>query len=193
MAGQWLSRDPRHRGEGAKEDKAGFSHVPRPRMRKVAAMLKAIHAAEHVQAARDKARQVVVKLRDGRLTRAAELVDCGIEETFGYYAFPEEHWRRTRTNNLLERLLREIRRRTSGRIVPGWAIGAEPGRGSLATRCRHEWSTKRCLSMDRLNGRQMSAATPEPEPDVTQPRPKVRKKVDSTRSFPSICPAADSL
>jgi transposase-like protein len=35
-----------------------------------------------------------------------------VEETLAYYAFPEEHWRRVRTNNPLERILREIRRRT---------------------------------------------------------------------------------
>jgi transposase-like protein len=32
------------------------------------------------------------------------------DETLAYYAFPEEHWRRIRTNNPLERVLREIRR-----------------------------------------------------------------------------------
>ncbi|MEZ5850300.1 MAG: transposase [Hyphomicrobiaceae bacterium] len=64
----------------------------RPKMREVAAMLKAIHAAEDVQAAREKARQVVAKLRDQRLTRAAELVEKSIEETLGYYQFPED-WR----------------------------------------------------------------------------------------------------
>ncbi len=75
-------------------------------------MLKAIHAAEDVAAARDKARQVVAKLRELRLTRAAEFVEGGIEETFGYYPFPEEHRRRVRINNPLERILREIRRHT---------------------------------------------------------------------------------
>jgi putative transposase len=44
-----------------------------------------------------------------RLTRATELVEAAVEETFAYYAFPEEHWRRIRTNNPLERILREIR------------------------------------------------------------------------------------
>ena len=43
---------------------------------------------------------------------AAELVEAAAEETLTYYAFPEEHWRRIRTNNPLERILREIRRRT---------------------------------------------------------------------------------
>src|SRR5262249_5713850 len=52
------------------------------------------------------------KLRGLRLSRAAELVETAVEETLTYYAFPEEHWRRIRTNNPLERILREIRRRT---------------------------------------------------------------------------------
>jgi Transposase, Mutator family len=37
---------------------------------------------------------------------------AAVEETLTYYAFPEEHWRRIRTNNPLERILREIKRRT---------------------------------------------------------------------------------
>lgn len=52
-----------------------FSHLPRPKMREVAAMLKAMHAAEDVQAARDKAKAVVAKLREQHATRAAELVE----------------------------------------------------------------------------------------------------------------------
>ena len=55
---------------------------------------------------------MIEKLRGLRLTRAAELVEAAVEETLTYYAFPEEHWRRIRTNNPLERILREIRRRT---------------------------------------------------------------------------------
>src|SRR5262249_27381776 len=74
-------------------------------------MLKAIHASEDVVAAREKAIRVIEKLRALRLIRAAELVEAAVEETLTYYAFPEEHWRRIRTNNPLERILREIRRR----------------------------------------------------------------------------------
>lgn len=137
-----------------------FSHVPRPKLREVAAMLKAIHAAEDVAAAREKARQVVGKLRDQRLTRAAELVEGGIEETFGYYAFPEEHWRRIRTNNPLERILREIRRRT--RVVGAFPDG-ESALNLAAARLRHiagtEWSTKRYLSMAFLKDLQQPHQT----------------------------------
>ena len=45
------------------------------------------------------------------MTKAAQIVETAVHETLAYYAFPEEHWRRIRTNNPLERILREIRRR----------------------------------------------------------------------------------
>ena len=52
------------------------------------------------------------KVREIKLSKAAELVATGIEETLQYFQFPSEHWRSLRTNNPLERLMREIRRRT---------------------------------------------------------------------------------
>ena len=137
-----------------------FSHVPRPKMREAATMLKAIHAAEDMHAAKEKARQVVAKLRDQRLTRAAELVEQSIDETLAYYAFPEEHWRRIRTNNPLERILREIRRRT--RVVGAFPDG-QSALNLAAARLRHiagtEWSTKRYLSMDLLKERNVENIT----------------------------------
>ena len=137
-----------------------FSHVPRPKMREVAAMLKAIHAAEDVQAAREKALRVGAKLREQRLTRAAELLESAIEETFAFYAFPEEHWRRIRTNNPLERILREIRRRT--RVVGAFPDG-QSALNLAAARLRHvagtEWSTKKYLSMDLLKEHQSRTTT----------------------------------
>jgi mutator family transposase len=75
-------------------------------------MLKAIHTSEDIAAAREKALQVLEKLRALRLTTAAELAAATFEETLSYYSSPEEHWRRIRNNNPLERILREIRRRT---------------------------------------------------------------------------------
>jgi putative transposase len=137
-----------------------FSHVPRPKMREVAAMLKAIHASEDIVSAREKAFRVGAKLRDLRLTRAAELVESGIEETLAYYRFPEEHWRRVRTNNPLERILREIRRRT--RVVGAFPDG-QSALNLAAARLRHvagtEWSTKRYLSMEFLKDLQPTTVT----------------------------------
>src|SRR6516225_9864016 len=88
------------------------SHVLSTKVREIAAMLKAIHAGEDIVAARE--------LRDSRLIGAAELVEAAVEETLTYYGFPEEHWRRIRTNNPLERILREIRRRT--RVVGAFKV-----------------------------------------------------------------------
>ena len=84
--------------------------------------------------AREKAWQVVAKLREQRLAKAAGLVESGIEETFAYYRFPEEHWRRIRTNNPLERILREIRRRT--RVVGSFPDG-QSALNLAAARLRH--------------------------------------------------------
>ena len=133
-----------------------FSHVPSTRVREIAAMLKAIHASEDLAAAREKAIRVIEKLR---LTRAAELVEAAVEETLTYYAFPEEHWRRIRTNNPLERILREIRRRT--RVVGAFPDG-QSALNLAAARLRHiavtAWSTKRYLNIGLLKDQQMRGA-----------------------------------
>ena len=89
-----------------------FSVVPRSKMKLVAKMLKAIHAQESKAAAREKAKQVAVTLREMKLKEAAKKVEDSIEETLTYMDFPYEHWLRIRTNNVIERLNREIRRRT---------------------------------------------------------------------------------
>ena len=99
--------------------------MPTGKVKEVAAMLKAIHAQEDAQAAKEKAHLIVEKLRAMKLARAAEIVAAGVEETLSYYALPSEHWRSIKTNNPLERLMREIRRRTR-------VIGAVPdGKSAL--------------------------------------------------------------
>jgi len=104
-----------------------------------------------------RATQVIEKLRGLRLTRAAELVEAAVEETLSYYAFPEEHWRRIRTNNPLERILREIRRRTRGAFPDG-----QSALNLAAARLRHiagtAWSTKRYLNIGLLKDQQMRGA-----------------------------------
>jgi putative transposase len=136
-----------------------FSHVPREKVREVAAMLKAIHAQEDRAAAEAKARDVVAKLRAARLRKAAELVEAGVAETLAYYAFPEPHWRRIRTNNPLERIIREIRRRT--RVVGAFPDG-ESALNLAAARLRHiagtHWSTRRYLDMQPLHQAKLKIA-----------------------------------
>ena len=128
-----------------------FSVVPTKHVRTVSDMLKAIHASEDREAALAKAEAVIEKLEGMRLKEAAAKVREGIEETLTFYRFPAPHWRRIRTNNPLERIMREIRRRTR-------VVGAFPdGKSALmlaAARLRHiagtQWGTKRYLRMDLL-------------------------------------------
>ena len=125
--------------------------TPKGKMRIVADMLKAVHSSEDLDAAKKKAEDVVVKLRDMKLTKAADIVERGAVETFSYYCFPPEHRRSLRTNNPLERINREIRRRTR-------VVGAFPdGNSALmlaAARLRHiastKWGTRRYMDMGKL-------------------------------------------
>lgn len=43
---------------------------------------------------------------------ATEVLANGLEECLTFYQYPESHWRRIRTSNVIERAFREIRRRT---------------------------------------------------------------------------------
>ena len=128
-----------------------FSHVPATKVRDIAHMLKAIHAQESREAAEQKARTVIEELRTSKMSKAADLVEQAVNETLAYYAFPDIHWQKIRTNNPLERIMREIRRRTR-------VVGAFPdGQSCLnlaAARLRYiaasAWSTKRYMNMQPL-------------------------------------------
>jgi len=96
-----------------------FSVTPRSKMKEVAVMLKAIHAQESKEAAKEKAAVIAAKLR---------------------------------SNNVIERLNREIRRRTR-------VVGTFPDGNSalmlVCARLRHvaskAWGTKRYMSMVHLD------------------------------------------
>lgn len=128
-----------------------FSVTPRKHMSEVTRMLKAIHAQENKDAARKKAKDVVDKLRSMRLNEAAKKLEDGIEETLTYMDFPSQHWLKIRTNNVIERMNREIRRRTR-------VVGTFPdGKSALMLVCARlryvagkEWGAKRYICMKCL-------------------------------------------
>jgi putative transposase len=128
-----------------------FTVVPRGKVKEVAAMLKAIHAQEDQASALTKASAVADKLEGQRLGQAAALVRAGIAETLSYMAYPREHWRSLRTNNPLERVMRELRRRT--RVVGNFPDG-ESALVLVAARLRYmaagRWGMRRYLDMSRL-------------------------------------------
>jgi putative transposase len=135
-----------------------MSVVPKGKVKEVVAMLKAIHAQEDRQAARSKAQAVVEKLEVMRLAQAAGIVRTGVEETLSYMAFPREHWTRIRTNNVLERIMREIRRRT--RVVGNFPDGKSAVM-LVAARLRHiagtKWGRRVYLDMSRLSEAEQAA------------------------------------
>ena len=69
-----------------------------------------------------------------------QIVEDGVEETLTYCDFPSEHWTRIRTNNVIERPNREIRRRTR-------LVGIFPDGNSalmlVCARLRHVAGTQR--------------------------------------------------
>ena len=100
---------------------------------------------------REKAKAVVAELRAMKLKEAAKKVEDGIAETLTYCDFPSEHWTRIRTNNVIERLNREIRRRTR-------VVGTFPDGNSalmlVCARLRHvagtQWGNKKYMNMKHL-------------------------------------------
>ena len=114
-------------------------------------MLKAIHAQESRDTAEKKANAIIADLRAVKMSKAADIVEQTVHETLTYYAFPDIHWQKIRTNNPLERIMREIRRRTR-------VVGAFPdGQSCLnlaAARLRYiassAWSAKRYINMRPL-------------------------------------------
>ena len=129
-----------------------FSVVPRSKVKLVAKMLKAIHAQESKAAARKKANEVVEMLREMKLKEAAKKVQDSVDETLTYADFPFEHWTRIRTNNVIERLNREIRRRT--RVVGTFPDG-QSALMLVCARLRHvagtQWGNKKYMNMTHLD------------------------------------------
>ncbi len=128
-----------------------FTVVSKGKVKEVAAMLKALHAQEDRGEALRKAAEVIKKLQAMKLNRAAAIVQEGIGETLSYYGYPREHWRRIMTNNPLERVMKEIRRRTR-------VVGSFPDGNSalmlVTARLKHiegtTWGLQQYLKMDRL-------------------------------------------
>ena len=128
-----------------------LARVPKSRRPTVAAMPEAIHAMESREASEAKALEVAGELERMRLGEAARVVREGFTETLTYTRFPREHWRRIRTNNAIERLNREIRRRT--RVVGTFPDGRSAlmlATARLKYVAESEWGSRRYLDVTLL-------------------------------------------
>ena len=113
------------------------------RRKAAARMLKATQAQESREACARKAEEVTEKLESMRPGAAARTVRDGFAETLAYTEFPPEHWRRIRTNNGIERINREIRRRT--RVVGTFPDGSSAlmlATARLKYIAEHEWGKR---------------------------------------------------
>ncbi len=128
-----------------------FRDVPKSRGKEVGAKLKAIFSQQDLEASRKKALEVAQFLRENKMKSAANTLVEGIDEALTYTKYPREHWLRIRSNNGIERINREIRRRTN-------SVGCFPdGNSALMLVCARlrfvsasDWGVKTYLNMERL-------------------------------------------
>jgi len=135
-----------------------LNKVPRRQRAYVAKMLKAIHSCENLTTSKAKAAEVADELKKMKLAAAAKVVEEGAAETLTYTHFPMAHWIRIRTNNALERLNREIRRRT--RVVGTFPDG-HSALMLVAARCKYvadsDWGQRRYLDVSLFEDKEAYA------------------------------------
>ncbi len=85
--------------------------VPKSAAAMVTATIRTVFAQPDIDAAREQWRRVTEGFRS-RFGRLAALLDDAEPDVLAYLGFPHEHWRQIWSNNPLERLNKEVKRRT---------------------------------------------------------------------------------
>ena len=126
-----------------------LAYVPAPEASEVAADFWAIFGVRREETARALA-QAFQERYGRRYPRAVETLLRGLDDALTYLHFPGPHHRFIRTTNILERLFRELKRRTR-------VVGVFPNEASaldLATavilRVSEDWALRRYLDMSPL-------------------------------------------
>jgi putative transposase len=135
-----------------------LSHVPASSMTEIAEDLKAIFKVRREKTAHILVEEFV-ELHGGRFPKAVSIFEAGIGDALTYLSYPGGHHARLRTTNMLERLFKEVKRRTR-------VVGVFPNETSAATlateialRSSEQWALKRYLTMDALE----EAKKPNPQ------------------------------
>ena len=100
-----------------------LTRVPKSAQAFVATMVRTIFAQPDAATVREQHARIVAQL-ESRFPEAAALLDEAGPDLLAFTAFPKEHWRQLWSNNSLERLNKEIRRRTD-------VVGIFPDRASI--------------------------------------------------------------
>ncbi len=126
-----------------------LAHVPASSMSEVAEDLKAIFKVRREKTAKALAEEFV-ELYAKRFPKAVSVFEVGIGDALSYLRYPGSHHARIGTTNMLERLFKEVKRRT--RVVG--VFPNETSASTLATeialRSSEEWALKRYLTIDAL-------------------------------------------
>ena len=140
-----------------------LTRVPKSAQSFVATMVRTIFAQPDADMVREQQRRIVDQL-ETRFPEAAALLEEAAPDLLAFTAFPKEHWRQLWSNNSLERLNKEIRRRTE-------VVGIFPDRpsvirlvGAVLAEQNDEWAvaSRRYLSIDSLA---KALADPVDEPE----------------------------
>jgi len=124
--------------------------VPKAAAQMVAATIRTVFVQPDAASAHEQWRRVADSFRT-RYPRLSLLLDDAEADVLAYLAFPREHWRQIWSNNHLERLNREIKRRTD-------VVGIFPNQGavirlvgSVLAEQHDEWQvSRRYLSAESL-------------------------------------------
>ena len=138
-----------------------LAHVPASSMGEVAEDLKAIFKVRREKTALALAEEFVELYRK-RFLKAVTVFEAGMGDALAYLRYPGSHHARIRSTNMLERLFKEVKRRTR-------VVGVFPNETSAATlateialRSSEEWALKRYLTMDALE------AVEKPNPQLSR-------------------------
>jgi putative transposase len=139
-----------------------LTRVPKSAQSFVATMVRTIFAQPDAATVREQHARIVAQLEQ-RFPEAAALLDEAVIDLLAFTDFPKEHWRQVWSNNSLERLNKEIRRRTD-------VVGIFPDRaaivrlvGAVLAEQNDEWAVaRRYMSADSIA---KALADPAAEPE----------------------------
>ncbi len=137
-----------------------LTKVPKSAQSFVATMVRTIFAQPDAQTVFEQHRRIVDQLEQ-RFPEAATLLAEAAPDLLAFTAFPKEHWRQLWSNNSLERLNKEIRRRTD-------VVGIFPDRaaivrlvGAVLAEQNDEWAV---ASRRYMSAESIAKALLDPEP-----------------------------
>jgi transposase-like protein len=139
-----------------------LTRVPKSAQSFVATMVRSIFAQPDSESVHDQHGRIVAQLQ-ARFPEAAALLDEAGPEILAFTGFPKEHWRQLWSNNSLERLNKEIRRRTD-------VVGIFPNRaaivrlvGAVLAEQHDEWAIARRYMSAESIANALAPPTDEPE------------------------------